>query len=132
MFRGLDDNAAARHEQCLCQLDELAAKELEMLIDGSDESTSGQASDNEADIADMVSVHMGGSELESEGGNGENEEDEEDSPKLKVKGKGQAKKQAKVRTSHTTSLPIKKVQQGKVSSYQTAESFKVCHIPLAR
>ena len=36
----------------LQQLNELAAKELDMLIDGSDESVSGQAGDDEADIAE--------------------------------------------------------------------------------
>jgi len=104
MFQGLDDRAAARHEQHLCQLDELATKELEMLIDGSDESASGQAGDDEVDIMDMVSVHMGSLELKSKGGNGEDESDnvedklvEEDSTKLKVKGKGQAERKPKCR-----------------------------------
>jgi hypothetical protein len=77
---------------------------------------------------DMVSVHMGSLELESKGGDGEDELDdvedelvEEDSPKPKAKGKGRVKKGAKVQKSTMTSLLIMKVQQGKVSSYQTAE-----------
>jgi hypothetical protein len=133
LFQGFNDHVAARHEQRLRKIDELAAKELDMLIDGSDESASGEVSADKVDVADMVSVHMGGSEPESEGRDGGDESDnvveikddddelvEEDSPKLKAKGKSWAKKGAKVWVSNTTGLPITKVQQGKVSSYQTS------------
>jgi hypothetical protein len=134
---------AAGHEQCLHKLDELAAKKLKMLINGLDESASGQVGDNKVDVVDIVSVHMGGLERESAGGDGEEEDEsdgikdddklvEKDSPKSKVKDKGCVNEQAKEQTSHMTSLLIKKVRQGKASSYQTAESFKVCCIPSAR
>ena len=144
LFQGLDDRAAAGRKQRLRKIDELAAKELDMLINGSDESASREVGADEVDVADMVSVRMGGSEHESEGREGGNESDdvveieddddelvEEDSPKPKAKGKSRAKKGAKVRVSTTTGLPITKVQQGKASSYQTAESFKVYRFVLA-
>jgi hypothetical protein len=138
VFQGLDDRVAAGCEKHLCHLNELAAKELEMLIDGSDESTSGQVGDDKADVTDMVSVRMGGLEPKSKGGKEEESDDaedelaEEDSSKPKAKGKGRAKRMPKERISTTTSLPITMIRQGKVSSYQTAESVQVCHIPLAR
>jgi hypothetical protein len=139
LFRDFEDCVAAGCKTRLWRLDKLAAKELDMLIDGSDESVSGQAGDNEADVAEMMSVHMGGSEPESMGSDEDEESDNtedklvgKDSSKLKVKGKGRAKMVAKEQVSHTTGHVINLVRQGKANSYQTIESVQVSRIPLAR
>jgi hypothetical protein len=126
LFQDFEDHVAAGCETRLRRLDELAAKELDMLIDGSDESVSGQAGDDEVDVAEMMSVRMGESEPESTGSNEDEElddaEDElvgEDSSKPKAKGKGRVKTAPKERISTTTSHTINLVRQGKANSYQT-------------
>jgi hypothetical protein len=130
VFRGLDDRAAAGREQRLRKIDELAAKELDMLIDGSDESASGEVGADEADVADMVSVRMG-SGSESEGRDGSDEEEDDDEiievdtepetrSKASTKGKGKAAAKEKI--------PVEKVPQGpgKAKFYRTLTSSKVC------
>jgi hypothetical protein len=139
LFQDLEDRVAAGRKTHLRWLNELTAKELNMLIDRSDESASGQAGDDEADVTDMVSVRMGGSEPESmgsdkdkESGDAKDELVDEDNSKPKVKGKGRAKTMAKEQINTTTGLLITMIWQGKAGSYQTAESVQVCRIPLAR
>jgi len=139
LFRDFEDRAAAGREARLRRLDELAAKELDMLIDGSDGSVSGKAGDDEADVAEMMSARTGESEPESASSDEDEESDDaedelvgEDSAKPKAKGKGRVKPAGTQRKSHTTGHPINLVRQGKANSYQTIESVQVSRILSAR
>jgi len=139
LFRDFEDRAAAGCETRLQRLDKLTTKELDMLIDGLDESVSGKAGDDEVDVAEMMSVRTGESEPESTSSDEDEESDDaedelvgKDSSKPKAKGKGRAKTAPKERLSHTTGHVINMVQQGKANSYQTIESVQVSRIPLVR